>query len=48
VFASVDLSSAVGVSSHRVPRRHDDSAELDTESYRAYGDGRFLPRAFMQ
>jgi acetyl esterase len=24
------------------------SAELDTESYRAYGDGRFLPRAFMQ
>jgi acetyl esterase/lipase len=24
------------------------SAELDTESYRAYGEGRFLPRAFMQ
>jgi hypothetical protein len=24
------------------------SAELDTESYRSYGEGRFLPRAFMQ
>ena len=24
------------------------SAELDTESYGAYGEGRFLPRAFMQ
>jgi acetyl esterase/lipase len=24
------------------------SADLDTESYRAFGDGRFLPRAFMQ
>jgi acetyl esterase len=24
------------------------SAALDTESYRAYGEGRFLPRAFMQ
>jgi acetyl esterase/lipase len=24
------------------------SAELDTESYRAFGEGRFLPRAFMQ
>jgi acetyl esterase len=24
------------------------SAGLDTESYRAYGEGRFLPRAFMQ
>jgi acetyl esterase len=24
------------------------SAELDTESYRAYGEGRFLPKAFMQ
>ena len=24
------------------------SADLDTESYRAYGEGRFLPRAFMQ
>jgi acetyl esterase/lipase len=24
------------------------SADLDTESYRAYGEGRFLPRAFME
>ena len=24
------------------------SADLDTESYRAYGEGRFLPKAFMQ
>jgi acetyl esterase len=24
------------------------SAELDTESYRTYGEGRFLPKAFMQ
>jgi acetyl esterase/lipase len=24
------------------------SADLDTESYRAFGEGRFLPRAFMQ